>query len=131
MVLFACIISFMLGWIACKVCARIDEKKGESKMKTIIKIHDTQWFKKHCKVIAKYDTFVALMPKYSCWDSQVDGFVSWLSGSNMSYLEGMVLEVDKDEPKALSHVSMSGSRYYAEGYWIPNWAIEWVKEEQK
>lgn len=97
---------------------------------TIVKIHDSQWFKKHCKVLSKTDNYIELIPKYFCWDSQTTGFVSWLSGdSDMSRMEGKVLKVEYDDDTVPVHKLMCGSRYQIKGFWIPNWAIEWVKEE--
>lgn len=38
-------------------------------MKTTIKIHDTAWFKEHCRVTSATNEFVALEPKYESWEN--------------------------------------------------------------
>lgn len=95
-------------------------------MRTTIKIHNTQWFKEHCRVTAETNVFVALTPKYDSWRHR--STVHWHRGEGaMDPLEGCVLEVERDDGNKQG--DMDNARYMAEGYWIPNWAIEWVKEE--
>lgn len=91
-------------------------------MKTTIKIHDTQWFKKHCE---SYYQFSRLMPKYDSWSPAQT--IHWILG--MRSLEGKVLEVEHDCGNKAGYIN--DARYMAEGFYIPNWAIEWVKEEQE
>lgn len=92
---------------------------------TTIKIHDAQWFKKHCKVIGstKYGSY--LEPKYSPWKRIYT--LSWSLEGRMGLLVGQVLEVAYDD---IGSGSIDNARYFAGGYWIPNWAIEWVKETE-
>jgi hypothetical protein len=98
-------------------------------MKTTIKIHDTEWFKEHCRIcdrVREFDGFI-LRPKYDSW--LYVRTIHWLQGPGcMDPLEGKVLEVEHDS--GFDNGSISNARYMAGGYWIPNWAIEWVKEEQ-
>lgn len=97
-------------------------------MKATIKIHDTRWFRAHCRVTAATIDFADLKPKYDSWRHKCS--VSWMHGLDaMSPLEGCVLEVECDSGNEAG--DMSDARYMAGGYWIPNWAIEWVKEEVK
>lgn len=42
-------------------------------------------------------------------------------------LLGKVLIVECDDGNEAGNIT--DARYFAGGYWIPNWAIEWVKEE--
>ena len=99
-------------------------------MKTTIKIHDTEWFETHCKVIDHTKTYDELVPNLPGWKDM--STISWLSGytvlNGMGSLEGRVLIVERYN-NDVSSLLMLGSRYMAGGYWIPNWAIEWVKEE--
>jgi hypothetical protein len=97
-------------------------------MKTIIKIHDTEWFREHCKIICSIDLCMELRPRYASWEDT--RIVSWISGENstMSPLEGRVLEAVIDCGNSCG--AMNNARYMAGGYYIPNWAIEWIKEEQ-
>ena len=96
-------------------------------MKTTIKIHDTQWFKEHCRIVDMTARFNALIPKYDSWAHVRT--IHWLHGAadSMSPLEGKVLKVELDVGPDSGHIS--NARYMVKGYWIPNWAIEWVKEE--
>lgn len=98
---------------------------------TTIKIHDTEWFETHCRLISRTAAYDELVPNLPGWKGIPT--VSWLSGytikDGMSSLEGRVLIVEHYSNNATS-LLMMGSRYMARGYWIPNWAIEWVKEEQ-
>ena len=65
-------------------------------------------------------------PKYSSWRHVLT--IGWsLASSSMSQLVGQVLEVEHDS--GINAGSINDARYFAGGYWIPNWAIEWVKEE--
>lgn len=92
-----------------------------------IKIHDKQWFKKHCKVIGAIGYCSHIEPKYSSWRHVLT--IGWsLASSSMSQLVGQVLEVEHDS--GINAGSINDARYFAGGYWIPNWSIEWVKEEQ-
>ena len=94
---------------------------------TVIKIHNTEWFMKHCKIISERHNFIELVPIYPCWDLHAADCVSWLSGDNdMGHMEGKVLKVEHDI--GINQGDMTGARYYINGFWIPNWAIEWVKE---
>lgn len=86
-----------------------------------IKIHDTQWFKKHCRIRAQA-AYSSLVPKYAFWKKVLT--VSWITG--MSTLEGQILEVEADS--GFIDGAMHQARFLAGGFWIPNWAIEWVKE---
>jgi hypothetical protein len=45
----------------------------------------------------------------------------------MGLLVGQVLEVAHDD---IGSGRIDNARYFAGGYWIPNWAIEWIKEEE-
>lgn len=103
-------------------------------MKTTIKIHDSTWFKKHCKVIHKgvfHESsshkpidYAILMPK--CWKDELT--LNWVTEDHSrSLLEGQVLEVGRDDGIVAGDIT--DSRYFAGGHWIPNWAIEWVMEE--
>ena len=95
-------------------------------MKTTIKIHDTLWFGTHCRVRAATMDFVELTPKYAVWRHRTT--LGWIHGeAAMNPLEGRVLEVEHDCGN--ENGAMDDSRYMTKGYWIPNWAIEWVKEE--
>jgi hypothetical protein len=47
----------------------------------------------------------------------------------MDPLEGCVLEVERDGGNKSG--DMDNARYNAGGFWIPNWAIEWVMEVQE
>ena len=97
-------------------------------MKTIIKIHDAEWFKEHCKVIDRNFAFTEVVPSNPAWNEKSS--VSWLLGdspTSMGSLAGRELEVEIDG--GIQSGSIAASRYMVEGYWIPNWAIEWVKEE--
>ena len=99
-------------------------------MKTTIKIHDTEWFEEHCKVISSTQVYDELVPNLPGWKDM--STVSWLSGytvkDGMSSLEGRVLIVEHYNNDKSSSLMM-GSRDMARDYWIPNWAIEWGKEE--
>lgn len=95
-------------------------------MKTTIKIHDTKWFKEHCRVVGATDSLSELEPKYDSWKGR--STVSWLTGNLMGLLEGKVLQVEHDA--GIGSGIMDNARYSFGGYWIPNWAIEWVKEEE-
>lgn len=92
-----------------------------------IKIHDKQWFEKHCKVVGATGYCSHIEPKYSPWRQVVT--IGWsLSSVSMGRLVGQILEAERDY--GISAGRINDSRYFAGGYWIPNWAIEWVKEEQ-
>lgn len=92
---------------------------------TVIKIRDPEWFKQNCKVSAATDALRDLIPKHKSWKN-ADAF-PWTSGDcAMSPLEGQVLKVQWDE--GILAGDITDARYQAKGYWIPNWAIEWVKE---
>jgi hypothetical protein len=98
---------------------------------TKIKIHDAEWFKENCcisKNISK--EFRPLRPKGAYWkkiDKSSD-LIYWLSGGEMHALAGKVLEVTEIRTET-SAGNIYDAKYYAGGYAIPNWAIEWVKEE--
>lgn len=101
-------------------------------MKTTIKIHDAQWFKAHCRIstIVHNDIrtckFIELVPKYASWRHK--STIHWLHGTgSMSSLEGKVLQVELDSG-IIEGAEMNNARYQVKGYWIPNWAIEWVEE---
>lgn len=96
-------------------------------MKTTIKIHDSQWFKKHCKVIGITEYGSYIEPKYLLWNHVYT--INWSLEGDMGQLVGQVLEVECDD--GINSGSMDDARYFAKDYWIPNWAIEWVKEEQE
>lgn len=92
-----------------------------------IKIHDKQWFKEHCKVVGATGYCSHIEPKYSPWRQVLT--IGWSSASSsMSQLIGQVLEVEHDSGIYAGHIT--DARYFARGFWLPNWAIEWVKEEQ-
>lgn len=93
---------------------------------TVIKIRDRKWFKQHCKVVATYGgNLCDILPKYSPW--KVVCALPWTyKGLGMSELIGCVLEVEHDEGDQAGVIT--DARYSAQGFWIPNWAIEWVKE---
>lgn len=95
-------------------------------MKTTIKIHDAQWFKEHCKVIGSTEYGSSLEPKYHFWRHVFT--LNWSLEGIMSQLVGQVLEVEHDSGIAFG--SMNNARYFAGGFWIPNWTIEWVKETE-
>lgn len=97
-------------------------------MKTTIKIHDSKWFKEHCRVTATMSEFNALKPSYEPWNHIRT--IHWLQGGvhSMSPLEGKVLKVELDS--GIDAGLMSDARYMAKRFWIPNWAIEWIKEKK-
>ncbi len=88
-----------------------------------IKIRDSRWFKKHCKIISSCGE---LVPKYFPWDKKVFALAWNGEGSSMSLLRGKVLEIERDDGNKAGDIT--DARYFAGGFWIPNWAIEWVKE---
>ena len=92
---------------------------------TTIKIHDRKWFKRNCRSIGatEYDSY--LESKHSPWRHVFT--LPWSLKGTMGQLVGQVLEVAHDS--GIDSGSMDNARYFAGGYWIPNWAIEWVKEE--
>ena len=94
-------------------------------MKTTIKIHDAQWFKEHCKVIGSTEYGSSLEPKYSPWEHVLT--LPWSLEGKMGQLVGQVLEVEHDD---VDSGSIDNARYFAGGFWIPNWVIEWVKETE-
>lgn len=91
---------------------------------TTIKIHDAQWFKEHCRVIGATEYGSSLVPKYSPWKHTLT--LPWSLEGEMGKLVGQVLEVEYDDGSG----SMDNARYFAGGFWIPNWTIEWVKETE-
>lgn len=92
-----------------------------------IKIHDKQWFKEHCRVVGATGYYSYLEPKYSPWRHVIT--LDWsLENTKMCQLTGKVLEVEKDDGDTTGCIT--DARYFAGGYWIPNWAIEWVKETE-
>lgn len=94
-----------------------------------IKIHNAEWFKEHCcYIVNKWKDY--LIPKGALWESldEEADVIHWLLGGEMSNLTGKVLKVKRIDRKKVS-AKMNSSRYLAGGYWIPNWAIEWVMEE--
>jgi hypothetical protein len=93
-------------------------------MKTIIKIHDKKWFKEHCEAYIGTSEFNSLKPKYDSW--RFIRTIPWLGAAYMGHLEGKILKVERDSGNTSGW--MNNARYMAEGFWIPNWAIEWVKE---
>lgn len=92
-----------------------------------IKIHDKKWFKEHCRVVREIGYDRLLTPKYSPWKKVRT--ISWISGdcNSMSPLEGLILKVERYDAHGND---ITDARYFAGGYWIPNWAIEWVKETE-
>ena len=95
---------------------------------TKIKIHDKEWFKENCCLSTEYHK--CLRPKGSLWeilDKELDT-VNWILGGIMDTLAGEELKVMRTD-KNVRAGRMNSSRYFAGGYWIPNWAIEWVKED--
>lgn len=94
-----------------------------------IKIHDAEWFRKHCRPGRRFHD--ALRPKGLRWRwyDRKRGMVYWLINGPMDTLVGKVLEVE-DESKFITADEMHSTKYIAGGYYIPNWAIEWVKEEE-
>lgn len=90
-----------------------------------IKIHDRQWFKRNCRAIGLTEYDSRLEPKHSLWRHVHT--LSWSLEGTMGWLVGKVLEVEKDD--GIDSGGMDNARYFVGGYWIPNWAIEWVKEE--
>ena len=93
---------------------------------TTIKIHDAQWFKKHCRVIGATEYGSYLEPKYSPWKRIFT--LSWSLEGSMGQLVGKVLKVKFDD--GIDSGGMDNARYFAGGFYIPNWAIEWVKETE-
>lgn len=95
-------------------------------MKTTIKIHDKKWFAEHCVVLYTKFYSYGLKPKYPAWKNLYT--LHWpVSQTGMNLLTGQVLEVEHDDGDKAG--VMRDARYLAGGHWIPNWAIEWVKEE--
>lgn len=92
-----------------------------------IKIHDKQWFKEHCKVIGVTEYGSCLEPKYLPWRHIIT--LPWSLEDSMGQLVGQVLKVAHDD--GIYSGSMDNAHYFAEGFWIPNWTIEWVKESGK
>ena len=88
-----------------------------------IKIHDKQWFEEQCIVASIRGD---LLPKYPSWHKVLT--VPWSAGSGMRFLNGKVLEVEHDDGNKAGDIS--DARYFAGNYWIPNWAIEWIKETE-
>lgn len=99
---------------------------------TKIKIHDEEWFKEHCCIstVSTYE-FRPLIPKGESWkklDSE-NPVMYWLSDGFMNTLAGKVLKVTVTDDRGGEEAKeIYGSKYCAGGYWIPNWAIEWVME---
>lgn len=98
---------------------------------TTIKIRNKEWFKEHC-CFSIYVDFSgnSLIPKGTLWkrlDKKAD-VVHWFTGGAMSLLAGKELKVTRTDKK-VSASKMNSSKYFAGGYWIPNWVIEWVKED--
>ena len=92
-----------------------------------IKIHDKQWFEEHCELHTSDGFGKYLVP--SCWtNEQKRHAVSFLIDGPMWRLAGQVLVVENDDAFDIDARTMIGARYFV-GFWIPNWAIEWVKEE--
>lgn len=92
---------------------------------TTIKIRDEQWFKEHCD--SRNDGLRYLVP--SCWTKeQQRATVGFLIDGSMEELMGRVLVVETDDTSDIAARNMMGSRYFSD-FWIPNWAIEWIKEE--
>jgi len=92
----------------------------------IIKIHDKNWFNKNCKVVYAKEGVSFIEPKYSPW-KHVTTFSWSLIDIDMSLLVGQILKVNIDDGNTAGNIT--DARYFAGGYWVPNWAIEWVKEE--
>ena len=92
---------------------------------TTIKIKDKEWFEENCVRI--YDCNTYFVPRHWTKEQQ-DRTVSFLTDGPMGALMGQVLIVEEDDQDDVSAKNMMGSRYFVK-YWIPNWAIEWVKEE--
>lgn len=90
---------------------------------TTIKIHDKQWFKEHCRITGATEHSSYLEPKYPSWRHVRT--LPWSLDGDMGQLVGHVLEVELDD--GIDSGGMDNARYFAK-YWIPNWAIEWVKE---
>jgi hypothetical protein len=97
----------------------------------MIKIHDEKWFREHCcRSTVSPCEFGPLIPKDESWkklDSE-NPVMYWLSDGFMNNLVGQELEVTLTDLKGEGSKVIQGSRYFAGGYWIPNWAIEWVME---
>lgn len=94
---------------------------------TTIKIRDKQWFEEHCELHMSDGFCKYLVP--SCWTKeQKSHTISFLFDSPMWRLAGQVLVVENDDIFDIDARTMIGSRYFV-SFWIPNWAIEWVKEE--
>lgn len=92
----------------------------------MFKIHDKQWFEKNCRVIGETAYGSDIEPKYPSWRHTFT--LPWSLENFMGRLVGQVLDVEKDD--GIDSGSMDNARYFARGYWIPNWAIEWVKETE-
>lgn len=93
-----------------------------------IKIRDKQWFQEHCD--SREDGIIRYFVP-SCWTKeQQRATVSFLIDVPMEELIGQVLVVETDDTSDIDARNMMGSRYFSD-FWIPNWAIEWVKEESK
>lgn len=95
-------------------------------MRTTIKIHDKDWFNKNCKFVYAEGRSIFIEPKYPVW-KYVQTFSWSLTNRNMVSLVGQILKVEIDEGNTSGDIS--DARYFAKGLWIPNWVIEWVKEE--
>lgn len=95
---------------------------------TKIKIHDAEWFDKCCCPGKGFHD--VLRPKGLRWRryAGTHGIVYWLSEGPMNDLVGKVLEVEKVAEDVTAN-EMRSAKYMAEGFYIPNWAIEWVMEE--
>lgn len=91
-----------------------------------IKIRDKDWFIKNC------DLHMEGLRKWvvpSCWTrEQQERTVHFLLDDSMWSKVGKVLKVDRVNKYV---TGIMDSRYMADGYWIPNWAIEWVKEVEE
>lgn len=92
-----------------------------------IKIKDESWFRMNCDLHKKCGVEY-LVP--SCWTrEQQEHTVYFLLGCDSMWSKvGKVLKVDRVFKYA---TRIMDSRYMVDGYWIPNWAIEWVKEVDK
>ena len=97
---------------------------------TTIKIRNKEWFEENCCISTECSFPTSVRPKGVLWESldKETDVVHWITGGDMSTLAGEELKVMRTDRK-VSASMMNSSRYFAGGYWIPNWAIEWVKED--
>lgn len=98
---------------------------------TKIKIHDEEWFEEHCcRSTVSPSQYKPLIPNHPSWKKhdKENPVMYWLSDGFMNDLAGQELEVTIIDDRGEGTKEIYGSKYCAGGYWIPNWAIEWVME---